>query len=243
MDLGDRESVLNRMLETETIKGYIESFELICSCGNRRTFHKIVNKYNLKEELEELKGKTRKRNGDNLKEYNSFPRRSLEGTFCINSPVDRGRVKKRILRDSLIEYKCAFCDNVGEWNGKPLILQLDHINGVNTDNRLENLRFLCPNCHTQTETYAGKRTKLSNTCMDCGKPILKKSIRCNDCNIEKIKLNSPIPITKGELFELLKETPFTKVGEIYNVSDNAVRKWCLKYNIPNKSSYYRNLKK
>ena len=42
------------------------------------------------------------------------------------------------------------------WNDKKLSLQLDHINGDNSDNRLENLRFLCPNCHTQTETYCSK---------------------------------------------------------------------------------------
>jgi hypothetical protein len=47
----------------------------------------------------------------------------------------------------------------GEWNGQPLKLQLDHINGINDDNRLENLRFICPNCHSQTITYAGKNTK------------------------------------------------------------------------------------
>lgn len=48
------------------------------------------------------------------------------------------------------------CENIGVWNGKKLSLQLDHINGDHSDNRLENLRFLCPNCHTQTETYCSK---------------------------------------------------------------------------------------
>ena len=45
---------------------------------------------------------------------------------------------------------------ISEWLGNPLALQLDHINGVNNDHRLTNLRFLCPNCHSQTDTYAGK---------------------------------------------------------------------------------------
>ncbi|HWJ21061.1 MAG TPA: HNH endonuclease [Gemmatimonadaceae bacterium] len=51
---------------------------------------------------------------------------------------------------------CATCGNAGEWQGKPLTLQLDHVNGKYDDNRLENLRWLCPNCHSQTETFAGR---------------------------------------------------------------------------------------
>lgn len=54
-----------------------------------------------------------------------------------------------------IEYKCTVC-NIIEWNGKHIVLEIDHINGDNTDNRLENLRYLCPNCHSQTETYKGR---------------------------------------------------------------------------------------
>lgn len=64
-------------------------------------------------------------------------------------------LKKRILDNKLLEYKCQEC-GISDWNGKPLSLHLDHINGINNDHRLENLRFLCPNCHSQTDTYAGK---------------------------------------------------------------------------------------
>lgn len=65
------------------------------------------------------------------------------------------RLKQRIVKENLLEYKCAEC-GISSWRGKELSLQLDHINGINNDHRLENLRFLCPNCHSQTETYAGK---------------------------------------------------------------------------------------
>lgn len=66
------------------------------------------------------------------------------------------RLKKRLVSESVLEYKCSVCGNTGEWLGRPLSLQLDHVNGKNNDHRLENLRFLCPNCHSQTDTYAGK---------------------------------------------------------------------------------------
>lgn len=79
--------------------------------------------------------------------------------FVENSSYARHNLKARIIKQNLLTYKCVCCGNKGEHNGKPLVLQLDHINGINNDHRLENLRFLCPNCHTQQETYAAKNIK------------------------------------------------------------------------------------
>lgn len=66
------------------------------------------------------------------------------------------KLKQRIVRDGLMQYKCVECGLGDQWNGKPITLQLDHINGISDDHRLTNLRFLCPNCHSQTKTYAGR---------------------------------------------------------------------------------------
>lgn len=73
-------------------------------------------------------------------------------------------VKDRILELKLLEYKCSNpkCNIHSTWNEEPLVLDLDHTNGNSYDNRLENLRFLCPNCHSQTKTYKGKRRKVRN---------------------------------------------------------------------------------
>ena len=68
-------------------------------------------------------------------------------------------LKRRLINESSLEYKCACCGNTGEWLGRPLSLQLDHINGINDDHRIENLRFLCPNCHAQTDSFSGKNKK------------------------------------------------------------------------------------
>ena len=67
----------------------------------------------------------------------------------------RASVRKTILKENLIEYKCDICQ-IDTWNNKKLSLHLDHINGKNSDHRLENLRWLCPNCHSQTTTYTGR---------------------------------------------------------------------------------------
>jgi 5-methylcytosine-specific restriction endonuclease McrA len=75
--------------------------------------------------------------------------------------TSRRHLKQRILRLGLLEPKCAIC-NITDWLGQPLVLELDHINGKNKDNRIENLRLLCPNCHSQTNTYCGKQAKQNN---------------------------------------------------------------------------------
>lgn len=72
------------------------------------------------------------------------------------SSRNRTHLKNHILNFSLLSYRCCLCPNVGMWQGQKLTLQLDHINGVDNDNRLTNLRLLCPNCHSQTKNFAGK---------------------------------------------------------------------------------------
>ena len=72
--------------------------------------------------------------------------------------VSRYNIKLRLLRNGLLPNTCAHC-GLAEWRGKPLSLHIDHINGVKNDHRLENLRMLCPNCHSQTETYGGRNMK------------------------------------------------------------------------------------
>ena len=76
--------------------------------------------------------------------------------FVENSQTRRHVVKRTIIRDNLLPYCCSVCGLLDSWNNKPLTLHLDHINGINNDNRLENLRFLCPNCHSQTPNYCTK---------------------------------------------------------------------------------------
>lgn len=82
---------------------------------------------------------------------------TLEEILVKDTPyTNMSKLKDRVLKANLLEYKCSKCGNIGEWQGEPLVLQLDHINGDNRDNRIENLRLLCPNCHSQTETFCGK---------------------------------------------------------------------------------------
>lgn len=79
-----------------------------------------------------------------------------------NCKHQRTVLRRYIIKNNLIPYKCAIC-GCTEWQGKTLSLELDHINGVNNDNRLENLRFLCPNCHSQTSTYGSRNKQLNSS--------------------------------------------------------------------------------
>lgn len=81
-------------------------------------------------------------------------------------------LRRYIIKNNLIPYKCAIC-GCTEWQGKTLSLELDHINGINNDNRLENLRFLCPNCHSQTSTYGSRNQQLNSSEYDISDDLRK----------------------------------------------------------------------
>ena len=67
---------------------------------------------------------------------------------------------RKALVESGVPYVCIGCGQIPFWNKKPLVIQVDHIDGNGFNNQRENLRFLCPNCHTQTETFGSKNIKL-----------------------------------------------------------------------------------
>jgi hypothetical protein len=147
-----------------------------------------------------------------------------EKVFVINGRHNKIRLKARIIRKGLKDYVCSRC-GISEWQGEKLTLHLDHINGMRDDDRLENLRFLCPNCHSLTETYCGRNNKIypDGKFCKCGKEIYRDSEKCGSCAGK----DKPTKITwpkKEELLEMLKKTSFVAIGKQLGVSDNAIRK-------------------
>ena len=82
----------------------------------------------------------------------------LEELLVVGRKTSRSHLKMRLIKAGLKENRCERC-GITEWMGKPLMMELHHINGDRTDNRLENLQFLCGNCHAQTPTWGGRNVR------------------------------------------------------------------------------------
>lgn len=153
-------------------------------------------------------------------------RYSDEEVFCVNSPyTNSNSLKNRLIKKELKKNMCEVCGNT-LWNGVDIPLELHHINGVHNDNRLENLQFLCPNCHATTDNYCG-RNKISKKDSD---------------NVIKNNYDDDIAL----IIKYAKEKcNFTYIGNKIGLTDNGVRKRCKKIGLPYKTNdlkiYIKNL--
>lgn len=166
-----------------------------------------------------------------------------------NSKYPRRTVREIVVRDRLLPYKCSICGLKDEWNGKPLHLVLDHINGNPTDHRLENLRWLCPNCNSQTDTFCGRKNRIQKeykACFECGRKIScgNKTGLCPRCAAKKARLDKKssfdeaakknrkvVRPSKSELLQLISSSSMESIGRKFGVSGTAVKKWAKSYEI------------
>ena len=195
--------------------------------GNPSTLHKIIDEYGLDEtQLNINRKKLHSRNSAYPHIKTKKPIEDILNNKC--SFFSSHKLLIRLVDEGYKEYKCENC-GITEWLGKPIALQLDHIDGNHKNNSLSNLKILCPNCHSQTDTYAGKNVDHSDS---------KRQERVQ--HVKKKVLKLP-PISKEELKQLIRTTPFIEIGKQFGVSDNAIRKWCDKYKLPRKVSEIHNI--
>ena len=169
-------------------------------------------------------------------------KRTENNVFIENSTASQHTLRSWYLKGEYTPYICSICKLEPIWQGKELTLILDHINGKNNDDRLENLRWVCPNCNQQLST-TGRRNPERKIfakkyyCIDCNKEISKYSLRCLECEAKNriIPLEN-MPLTREELKDLIRTISFTEIGRRYGVTDNSIRKWCDKFNLPRKKS-------
>ena len=142
-----REAVASSFTKSEVMR----KLGLTVRPGNHGTITKHIKRLNL-----DTTHMTGRAHGTSV----SPVKRKLEDVLVENSDYSRHALKKRLLKEGLLKNKCAKC-GIKEWNNKSLIMVLDHINGINNDNRIENLRMLCPNCNSQTSTFCRNKPVVS----------------------------------------------------------------------------------
>jgi hypothetical protein len=164
----------------------------------------------------------------------------LEEILVRDSTYSRGSLKRRLYAAGIKERKCELCRQGEVWQGQRMALILDHINGVATDNRISNLRIVCPNCAATLTTHCGRNLLLidDRVCEECGnayRPNRVEQRYCSkDCGIHHERPHKRVPRPESRkvprpTYEQLKadlaEMSWLAVGRKYGVSDNAVRKW------------------
>lgn len=145
--------------KSSSIKDALEKMNLRAAGGNYKVFHKYVEIYKLDishfDDKIQIYEKT-------LGVSNIKRKKDLNEILVENSDYCRTHLKDRLYKEKLKKRKCEKCGQGETWKGKKMSLILDHINGVHNDNRIENLRMLCPNCNSTLETHAGKNKKNKN---------------------------------------------------------------------------------
>lgn len=186
--------------------------------GNPETLKKIITEYNLDEtKLNENRSNLLRQNANLTHKKISMTLQDVfDGKY---TKVQSGKLLDMLVNENIKEYKCECC-GISSWNDKPLRLQLHHKDGNHNNNNLNNLQILCPNCHTQTDNYGGKSSR-------CNVKKSKEVIQ----NLKKDIRNNP-PITREDLKLKIRNSSFVSIAREYGVSDNAVRKWCDKYQLP-----------
>lgn len=147
-----KEDYENAIKNAKSIAETCRNLGLKCAGGNYKTIKDFIKEYNIDTSHFTGQGwnvglKFKPNKGLELKEV-----------LIKDSKYQSYKLKNKLLSEGVKEYRCEGCKRT-EWNGKPIPLELHHINGNNSDNRLENLQLLCPNCHAQTEHYRGRNIK------------------------------------------------------------------------------------
>jgi Zn finger protein HypA/HybF involved in hydrogenase expression len=245
-----KEELQNLLNESNSYADLLRKLNMSEHGGNRATLRKIINEYDL-----DLTKIDENRKVENLKILDSFHRKikPLNEILVKDSEYKSNTLLKRLFKEGLKEEKCECC-GITEWMNKNITFQLHHKDGDHHNNELSNLESLCPNCHSQTDNFAGKSSSKI--------PKLKKEqekkkaqygisedgqrfydgygnykILCPTCNENFMnkeakmckkcyekKIKTP-KVSKEELFELMKTNTFDSAAIILGVTDDTVSKW------------------
>lgn len=218
-----------------TIADVLRGLNLSVSPGNYKTIHKYVAVWGVS--TTHFLGQAHKKGRDHA--------RLPTDAILVQDSFYAGSLAKRLLKEGLLIEQCAKCRQGPHWQGARLVLQLDHINGDPRDNRLENLRILCPNCHSQTETFGSRNSRrgrykhpvVKPTCVECGTSVSRNNSRCMNCYQRVLASNTRWP-DASSIAKAVQESSYAAVATSLGVTDTAVRKF-LKRELGYAPSKYR----
>lgn len=193
----------------------ILKMNLLAHDTNIKTLKKYINKYNIDVSHFDSFYKN--------KDRGHVTKKPLLEVMVENSNYDRSTLKRRLFEEGIKQRICDLCGQNDIWQGKQISLILDHINGINNDHRLNNLRIVCPNCEATLPTHAGRNIKSKKRKCECGNAISYSSNKCRICHAKSTrKVERPdLEIVKQEV----DESNCQIVANKYGVSRSTIRRW------------------
>jgi len=221
----EKELLIEKMKISHTYKELLQNLNKVVNGINLKLLKKYIIEYNISEDLMVFKIDRTNRKRKNINEW-------LQNGTTIGS----SKLKEKLYKEGLKKRMCEKCGQDETWNGERMSLILDHINGINDDNRIENLRIVCPNCNATLPTHCRGQKRLNEKILKdkqkSNKKILKDSIKqkykkdvidnIKKRHLKQRKVERP---SYEQLINEINELGYCGTGRIYGVSDNAIRKW------------------
>lgn len=220
----EKEKFIKIVKQSKTLTDVVKGLGLRCAGGNYKTIKKYIDLY----ELDTTHFDSEIIRIEKMKQYFETNKKSLTEILVKDSIVSRKTIKERLYREGLKKHECELCGQGEEWRGKKMSLILDHKNGVYNDNRLENLRIVCPNCNATLDTHCGKQNSKRNK-------KLKEMNQPDNIDLRTVLTPARLAfslkrrkVERPSYHELINEIElngYSATGRKYGVSDNAIRKW------------------
>lgn len=202
------------VINSKSMREVLSSLELAYTGGNYSHIKKLIKYYNI--DYSHFSNQSWRKN-------KTFDKKSIETYLNNEAFIGSDALKKRLIKEGYFDKTCQKCNN-SLWLDDEIPLELHHIDGNHSNNQLSNLQLLCSNCHTYTHRQKRKLQIKSNQTESL--IITKVKTRKSRLKPEKRKVERP---SLDVLLHQVDELGYVQTGKLYNVSDNAIRKWIRMY--------------